>query len=439
MKIITAIILSIFFAHALYSQYGDYQTPFTGRLTSGDVSNMDFYAYNSNIVWICGDSGVVFKTSNPWGNPPSFRYVNNGLSNQLMLKTMCAIDTNTALVAGNIGANTYVYRTSNSGLNWAPVFIQPNGFINSIWFKSPTIGFMAGNPVGRWSLWRTTNGGVSWDSTGRYLPQAGSEQGFANSMRLGGDSIWMGTNNSRIYFSSNHGLTWAVKTTGSHQNTYAIYFWAPNQAYAGSDSLLQSVDWGMTWTVVPNTPGTGIFSGLVGGNPGVDSYGGPVFYSRSERLYYNISNPWVLFPTTNSGTFTYLFKARERSSGNSFSYSTMIGLRANGVVWICNCAWGGITTIGNNIPSEFMLHQNYPNPFNPATKIRFDVPVQSAGNVKLAVYDILGNKVVMLVNEHLAAGTYEAEFDGSNISSGLYFYKFEAGNYTETKKMLLVK
>jgi hypothetical protein len=97
----------------------------------------------------------------------------------------------------------------------------------------------------------------------------------------------------------------------------------------------------------------------------------------------------------------------------------------------------GIEQISSNVPNGFSLEQNYPNPFNPSAKIRFSIPTKQ--NVRLTVFDQLGNEVETLVNENLAAGTYEADFDGSGLSSGAYFYRFTAGEFTETKKMILVK
>ena len=93
-------------------------------------------------------------------------------------------------------------------------------------------------------------------------------------------------------------------------------------------------------------------------------------------------------------------------------------------------------------PHTIYLSQNYPNPFNPITKIRYTIPdaVKSHNElVKLKVYDILGNEVVTLVNEEKPAGSYEVEFSGENLTSGVYFYKLQAGSYVETKKMVLLK
>jgi len=111
-----------------------------------------------------------------------------------------------------------------------------------------------------------------------------------------------------------------------------------------------------------------------------------------------------------------------------------------------------------NVASSFMLAQNYPNPFNPTTTIRFTIPAverfaeslknnerigNSLYNVQLKVYDVLGNEVAVLVNEEKTAGSYETDFEGDGFTSGIYFYQLSAaggaGNFIETKKMILMK
>jgi hypothetical protein len=104
---------------------------------------------------------------------------------------------------------------------------------------------------------------------------------------------------------------------------------------------------------------------------------------------------------------------------------------------LSGCGLVGISQNGNEIPNAFSLSQNYPNPFNPTTNIKFSIP--QAGLVKLTVFDILGREVSVLVNEVKTAGNYVADFDASMLSSGVYFYRLESGNFVETKKMLLVK
>jgi Secretion system C-terminal sorting domain len=97
----------------------------------------------------------------------------------------------------------------------------------------------------------------------------------------------------------------------------------------------------------------------------------------------------------------------------------------------------GIKQISGIVPDNYKLYQNYPNPFNPTTNIKFDIPKSSL--VKVVVYDILGREVKTLVNEFKNAGSYKLDFDASNISSGTYFYRIEAGDFVEIKKMVLIK
>ena len=88
-------------------------------------------------------------------------------------------------------------------------------------------------------------------------------------------------------------------------------------------------------------------------------------------------------------------------------------------------------------PNVYSLNQNYPNPFNPATMVRFSIAEQ--GLVTLNVYNLLGEKVATLVNNELASGSYEVDFNAANYSSGIYFYTITANNYFATKKMILLK
>ena len=96
----------------------------------------------------------------------------------------------------------------------------------------------------------------------------------------------------------------------------------------------------------------------------------------------------------------------------------------------------------NEIPNEFILVQNYPNPFNPSTKIEFTIPVSE--NVRLVIYDVLGNQVSEMINKTLNAGKYDYIWlgkndDGIKVSAGIYFYRIEAGSFLKTKKMILLK
>ncbi|MBV6421602.1 MAG: hypothetical protein DAHOPDDO_02877 [Ignavibacteriaceae bacterium] len=111
----------------------------------------------------------------------------------------------------------------------------------------------------------------------------------------------------------------------------------------------------------------------------------------------------------------------------------------SGATWVIS----GITNVeeSNSSPNSYNLSQNYPNPFNPTTRIQY--AIGSRQFVSLKIYDVLANEVATLVNEEKPAGTYEVEFNTSSIkhfpSSGIYFYRLQAGSFVETKKMILIK
>jgi hypothetical protein len=133
---------------------------------------------------------------------------------------------------------------------------------------------------------------------------------------------------------------------------------------------------------------------------------------------------------------TYFWRVRAKNSSGSSYYSN---------VWDFKTSVTGIKPISSAIPLNYKLYENYPNPFNPSTKIKFSIPLSPlsergvGGFVTLIIYDLLGREVITLVNEQLNPGTYEVTFDGSALSSGLYFYRITSGDFTDVKKMMLIK
>ncbi|MBS1515195.1 MAG: T9SS type A sorting domain-containing protein, partial [Bacteroidetes bacterium] len=390
-------------------------TPVTGTLASISASD-------DNNVWAAG------YTSNTTGPPLLVRTTNGGtwtnalgtgIGASVPLFNIWAIDGNTALVTGSTASATFVYRTSNGGANWTQVFTQASGFIDAIVMSDANNGFMYGDPVGgRWSLWKTTNGGVNWDSTGMFLAQAGTEAGWNNSCMKIGSNIWFGTNNTRVYYSTNNGSNWTAQTTTGEANGYAVWFNSSTLGFVGGATMKMTDNSGAVWINPPGTPtGSGNFGGITG-------YASNLWYIRSAATVISTSNngtSWNTAYTTPAGTFAHITKSRtglllyaSKSNGQIAKYGVTTGVTP-------------ITTVADN----YSLSQNYPNPFNPSTNIKFAIP--QSGFVTLKIYNMLGKEVATLVSSNLSAGSYNYDFNASNLASGIYFYKLEAGNFSEVK------
>jgi hypothetical protein len=117
--------------------------------------------------------------------------------------------------------------------------------------------------------------------------------------------------------------------------------------------------------------------------------------------------------------------------------STKLAYRLKQIDFDGNYDYSDVILVENIAPENFELKQNYPNPFNPSTSIRYEVGKQQL--VVLKVYDIIGEEITTLVNQEKSTGSYEIKFDASLLNSGVYFYTLKAGNFIETKKMILLR
>lgn len=196
-----------------------------------------------------------------------------------------------------------------------------------------------------------------------------------------------------------------------------------------------------------------LFGGSFGaGNPSIVGLRNTNSYRLALQIL-RTSNDSVLSVSVNSlGLFT---QTSERMNGFNFAtsyYAPEAGIRYESgdscfmlvsqsgplALWSAYGCSGAISGVGNiSEPVKYSLSQNYPNPFNPFTKIYYSIA--SRGNVRLGVYDVLGREVALLVNEVKNAGNYVFELNGAKLTSGIYFYRIVSGNYSETKKMVLIK
>jgi len=175
----------------------------------------------------------------------------------------------------------------------------------------------------------------------------------------------------------------------------------------------------------------------------------------SVTSFYNEPYPAVLDTIVNENVFgrelkTYIFFFTQYdyyTYSDSIGFNTLWATTWNNWVpeYLLGCEIDGriygniITSVGNKyeLPTHFILYQNYPNPFNPSTRIKYSISKRSF--VTLNIYDILGKEIATLVDEEKPVGNYEVEFKGNNLSSGVYFYKMQAGSFIDTKKFILIK
>ncbi len=175
---------------------------------------------------------------------------------------------------------------------------------------------------------------------------------------------------------------------------------------------------------------------------------------QASSTSYELSQIWPKLPVNDTVTFIFRYIAPNTpgifdtlfAAGNSVNFngahdSDEWNYANNKAILITNSV--GIRNI-SSVAKDFHLGQNYPNPFNPSTKIKFDIPDAGKGKsseVKLVIFNISGREIATLINGQLQSGTYEINFnsDKYGLSSGVYFYKLSFGNFTETKKMLMVK
>jgi len=166
----------------------------------------------------------------------------------------------------------------------------------------------------------------------------------------------------------------------------------------------------------------------------------PFYWNGTQNLLIEIcfdNTSYTSNSTVNSTSISSMTYHRHVDNGTGCSLTGTNTATSRPNICITSTPLIGISGDPNYIPGQFALLQNYPNPFNPSTTIKFDIPKQA--NVKLVVFDVLGREVATLVNETRKPGSYEISFDGTQFASGIYFYKIDAGDFNDVKKMVLIK
>ncbi|MFA7201465.1 MAG: T9SS type A sorting domain-containing protein [Candidatus Paceibacterota bacterium] len=388
-------------------------TPFsTARTISILSDNRIFVGTESDGLYYSPDNGVTWVSL-------SFPYKQTGM----------VYKTNSGDLYVDASYNG-LYRSKNETGNWELVgfqdveidrmFEHANG---NLLFHISAYNNAVYSSV--YTFYLSKDNGSTWKS----LP---SQNSFSKSLGLGiaihpNKTIYIGTYQG--LYKSTDGESWSYCEPGT---VYATAIRSNGLIYfTTSNEIRTTMDNGTTLGIVPITQ-----------TPFVTT---KIFKDQQENLFAETSDytSSYLYKNTN-GTTTWNLLG-ELSGVNTHAYVKQIQMNSfgdifyvdNGSVFKINQTVTDVAKDSYSQPTEFHLFQNYPNPFNPVTNITYALTHTEV--VHLSVYDLLGNEVVVLVNEIKQPGTYVVRFDGSNLSSGVYFYSLQMNNYTKTKKFLLIK
>ncbi len=373
--------------------------------------------FNNQVGYAVGDSGLVLKSTNAGS---SWSQIN--LWNGYRFYDVAFSDINTAVSVGTTNNGSMV-RTTNGGFNWNSLglFFEPVGFYH-IQFVNQNTAYALGGPF---SVYKSINAGQNWSivmrNTGYNLA---SLQFSSDSIGYCGGTAPINPIRAVILKTTNYGTNWAEINTG------ILGFWVIDMAFL-NDQLGYI------------TVGNKIYKTTNGAGSWTLSYTTNMLnsiYFLNSNTGFAAGDGGVIVKTTNGGTSWFQMTTGVGNNIRDIYFineNTGIAIGSNGLLLRTTSSLSGVNIISNEIPTSHYLFQNYPNPFNPVTKIKF--ALYKSSKISVIIYDLKGSLVETLVNDQLNAGNYEVDFDGSKYSSGVYYYKLVAGDYTDTKKMVLIK
>ncbi|MCL4538477.1 MAG: T9SS type A sorting domain-containing protein [Bacteroidetes bacterium] len=314
-----------------------------------------------------------------------------------------------------LSANNGLYRSSDDGITWNHLnadywantaYVEQWAFDKNGWAFGVT-------PLG---IYLSTDEGDTW--SGPISPNTSRAGGVITIDSTGAIyAAW-----DTLFVSSDDGGTWKPLWSGKAW-IYCILSFGNGDVFVGAGTgIFRSTDFGTSWLQVgPSWSATSLT---------VNS-SGQIFATVAGAGVYVSRDSGVTWSPVNSGLPTNNIQSVAITRKNQ-AYAATQGA---GVFAAENAT--SIRPTEQSFPSMFVLHQNYPNPFNPSTFITYQLP--ASGFVELKVFDVLGREVETLVNERQSAGAHSVKFNGTNLASGIYFYRLQAGTYYDTKKLLLLK
>jgi photosystem II stability/assembly factor-like uncharacterized protein len=436
----------------------------TQNLNSISITN------NGNVV-VAGDAGTILLSTDSGSN---WQSITSNVTDDLLSVSF----NGTNGVAGGT-SQTIIYST-DSGASWSTSQsgFFGGGFYGTQMFNSGT-SFVAGeNSIFQPMFGNSTDGGQSWNFTAFYLnSNEGQLYGIHFfDMNNGVASAGVFTGEGAICTTSDAGTTWTTQPFFSNA-LYALDFPATQIGYSVGVSgiIIKSSDGGNSWETLSGGTSNNLndlsfadeLNGYIVGDNGTvlkTTSGGVIpveLTSFSVSLNENnVKLFWETSTETNNSGFYIQRKSKRTWENLNFIEGNGTTIESHSYYYIDNLSDlnysgniyyrlkqvdydGSIENSAtkeifyNPKPDEFSLEQNYPNPFNPTTLIKFSLP--EGTNVKLTIYDLLGNEIKILVDEFKPAGTYSEKFDGANLTSGIYIYRLQAGEYVSTKRMVLIK
>jgi len=326
-----------------------------------------------------------------------------------------------------------VQRSQNGGASWQS---GTNGLTGSGAWVGPIISHPT--EVGKFFTARsqvfvTTNAGAQW------TPLSSGTSGTIRELAISRSdpAIMFATSGAAVYKSTDAGVTFANVTSGLPGRIITSVYVHPDSS---SVALLTYSGFG-TGKVYKTTNGGVNWSSISGNLPDSPVNDALIYYpGTATSIYYAAMDIGVFFTNDYGATWVELADGLPNTVAMHLDYHQAtnrlrIGTHGRGVWETSNPI--GLINYSNQVPSSFSLQQNFPNPFNPVTTIKYDILTE--GFVKLAVYDILGRELRSIISQNQKPGTYTVQYDGSNLSSGVYFYKLFTNGFTETKKMMITK
>jgi photosystem II stability/assembly factor-like uncharacterized protein len=355
----------------------------------------------------------------------------------------CAVNSTNSQICYTEYTYGDINKSNNGGVGWSDISPPGSGSENNYCFAAPYI-VCRSNPsvlyVGGLSVYKSTVGGGSWQ--GPYGSFNGAKILAMDGSSTSTDTVYAatvptGAITAGIYKTTD-GINWTSISAGI-PNRYPIDLHVnPNNS---KDVYVTFGGFG-TGHLYRTTNGGASWNDISAGLPDVPTEAVVVDPQYPQNIY--VGNDLGVYCSTNSGANWYVYNLgmppalvfdltivypnrhiRATTHGNGVYERSLLQNPLVGVVK------------NTEIPKEFKLYQNYPNPFNPSSKIKYQL--SKSEYVMINVYDISGKTVKTLVNEKQNAGTYEVKMDASGLSSGVYFYRINAGEFSDVKKMMLVK